>query len=313
MILKKPKLLIVGSLNMDLMVFGVPKIPEYGESLKCTDYQYCNGGKGANQAIAAAMQGADVTMVGRVGDDTNGRILKRSLRKHGVDVRWIYHDKVEKTGLAQMMVGEQGKYVSYLVMGANAKLDAQDVELALNAKDYDMLVMQLEMPLETVYKTYELARKKGIRVFLDAGPAMQMRLEPLKGIYILSPNEVETKALTGIEIDTFEKATEAALFLYRMVEPTFVILKMGKRGVLCYDGSKVRRVPAFDIPVIDTTAAGDTFGGALAVQLARGVDIETALQYASVAAALCVSRKGSQDSIPSEAEVIDCIRQFERN
>ncbi|MCP1102695.1 ribokinase [Aequitasia blattaphilus] len=310
--MSKPKILVVGSMNMDAMIYGVPKIPDFGESVLCRYYAYVPGGKGSNQAMAAAFQGADVTMVGRVGDDDNGYALVNDLKKAGVDTQFIVFDPDEQTGFDPIMVDESGKYVSYVVMGANDKLDFNQVRSAIDAKDYDMVVMQLEMPLETVYKTYEYASEKGIRVFLDAGPAQSISLERLKNIFIISPNEAETKALTGIDADTEEKAIAAAKKLYDEVKPKHVILKMGCRGALLYNENTVKIVPCFKVNALDSTAAGDTFGAALAIQLCKGEGMETAIRFAHAAAGICVSRKGAQTSIPTEEEVIAFLKRYEK-
>lgn len=166
-----------------------------------------------------------------------------------------------------------------------------------------MILMQLEIPLETVYATCEIAKERGIPVFLDAGPAMKIPLERMKGLYIISPNEAETEALTGISVDTNEGALKAAKWLYEQVEPKYVILKLGERGALLYNGSEAKFIECFQVDAVDSTAAGDTFGAALAVQLCKGVKIEDAILFAHAAAGICVSRKGAQVSIPEESEV----------
>ncbi|MTI61378.1 MAG: ribokinase [Firmicutes bacterium] len=315
--MSKPNILVVGSINMDLMIYGVPKIPKYGETVFCDNYSYVPGGKGANQALAVALQGANSTMVGRVGNDENGHIIKQELENSGVNTDYIIVDKKTQTGLDPILVNNTGKYVSYVVLGGNNCLQPVDVENALKDNEYDMLIMQLEMPLEMVYKTYELATKRNIPVFLDAGPAMTISFERLKGIYIISPNEAETEALTGITIDTEKRARKAARLLYEEIQAVYVILKMGSRGVLLYDGKEAKMIPAFKINAIDSTGAGDTFGATLAVQLCKGVGINKAIVISQAAAGICVSRKGAQPSIPSEKEVNDYLQKhntdFERS
>lgn len=308
----KPKILVVGSMNMDLMVYGVPKIPNYGESVLADSYSYSTGGKGSNQAIAAALQGAEVTMVGKVGDDENGHILIKELQMSGVNTDYVVVDPDTQTGLAPIMVEKDGKYVCYVVMGGNNRLRSSDVEKVLNEKEFDMVMMQLEMPLETVYQTYELASKKKIPVFLDAGPAMSIPLHRLKGIYIMSPNESETKALTGISVNTEDMAVKAARKLYEEVKPQYVILKMGSRGALLYNGVDAKMIHGFKVEAVDSTAAGDTFGAALVIQLCKGIEIEKATVFAHAAAAICVSRKGAQRSIPAEKEVQEFLKNKER-
>ncbi len=308
-VMGKTKILVVGSMNMDLFVEGANQIPKFGESTICGRYGYATGGKGANQAIAAALQGADVTMAGRLGDDDYGRSLKQEFEKTGVHTDYIVTDKETQTGLALMLVNEDGRYVSYSCLGANGNLCAEDVAAALDAEHFDMVIMQLEMPLETVYRTYELARERDIPVFLDAGPAMKIPLKRLQGLYILSPNEAETEALTGINPDTEVKAVEAARQLYEAARPEYVILKLGSRGALLYDGKETELIPCFKVKAIDSTAAGDTFGAALAIRLCKGDEMKQAIRFAHAAAGICVSRMGAQISIPNEGEVIEFLKK----
>ena len=302
--MKRPRILVVGSINMDLFVEGANAIPGYGESIRCRHYGYASGGKGSNQAFAVAKQGADVVFVGCIGDDENGKKVKASLDKAGVNTDYLVIDPDTQTGLALMLVDDKtGKYVSYVAMGGNDRLSPEAVKKALDENEFDMVVMQLEMPLETVYRTYELAREKGIPVFLDAGPAMSIPLDRLKGLFIISPNEAETEALTGINIDTNENALKAAKWLYEHAEPQYVLLKMGERGALLYNGKEFKFIECFKVKAVDSTAAGDTFGAALAIRLCKGSKIEDAVLYAHAAAGICVSRLGAQTSIPTEEEV----------
>lgn len=299
----KPKILVVGSMNMDLMVYGMERIPAFGESVPVKSYCYADGGKGSNQAYACARMGASVTMVGRVGDDSFGRQLVWHLEEAGVNCRYVVKDPDCQTGFDPILVNPEGKYVSVVAMGANNALSAQDVQRALDAQPFDMVVMQLEMPLETVYRTYEMAAERKIPVFLDAGPAMSISLERLRGIFLLSPNEAETRALTGIQIKDGDTALAAARWLYDRAAPQYVLLKLGARGALIYDGKTTENISTFNIKVLDTTAAGDTFGAALAVRLCSGSSMRDAVIFANAAATICVSRYGAQPSIPYLEEV----------
>jgi ribokinase len=311
--MKQTNILVVGSINMDLIVYGVPKIPKFGESIACGSYHYATGGKGANQAYAAALQGANVSMVGRIGDDTNGHTIEMELKKVGIDTTFVVTDQEAQTGLAPIMVDEEGKYFSLTVLGANNHLSADDVMKAIAAKDYDMVLMQLEMPLETVYRTYEIAKENNIPVFLDAGPAMNIPLDRLKGIYIISPNEAETEALTGISIDSEEQAFKAAKQLYKRVNPKFVILKMGSRGAYVYDGIEGKMYASFKVDAVDSTGAGDTFNATLAIKLCQGYPMEMSVKSAQAAAAICVSRNGAQSSIPDAEEVQAFLNEINRS
>lgn len=307
--MNKPKILVVGSMNMDLFVRDCNAIPSYGQSIISGDYGYATGGKGSNQAFAAAKLGGDVTMVGRVGRDNNGDQLLASLTGAGVHVDYVVRDEESQTGLALMLVNSDGRYVSYVSIGANYRLVAEDVRRALDAERFDMLVMQLEIPLETVYATVNLARERNIPVFLDAGPAMHIPLDGLKGLYILSPNEAETEALTGIPVDTEEGALKAAKWLYENAAPKYVILKLGSRGALLYDGTQAKFIECFKVDAVDSTAAGDTFGACLAIQLCNGKAMEDAIVIAHAAAGICVSRQGAQASIPTNEEVQQFLKE----
>jgi len=298
-----PKILVVGSMNMDLMAYGVPKIPDFGETVRCGTYDLVPGGKGSNQAFAVARLGADAAMAGCIGEDEYGRIFVRELENLGVDTRFLVIDRSERTGLALICVDRTGRYVCYVMLGANMKLDARAVEMALQTEKFDMVMMQLEMPEETVYATHALATRYDIPVFLDAGPPMAVDFGRLKGLYILSPNEAETEALTGVRIDTDAGALTAARALYEKASPRYVILKMGSRGVFFYDGTVAEHIPAFNIQAVDSTAAGDTFNAALAVGLCKGEPIMLAINAAQAAAAICVSRKGALPSIPTLVEI----------
>ena len=307
--MKKPKILVVGSMNMDLFVRDCNAIPSYGQSIISGDYGYATGGKGSNQAFAAAKLGGDVTMVGRVGRDSNGDQLLASLKSAGVNVDYVVRDEAAQTGLALMLVNSDGRYVAYVSIGANYRLVVDDVRRALDAEHFDMLVMQLEIPLETVYATVSLARERNIPVFLDAGPAMHIPLDGLKGLYILSPNEAETEALTGMSVETEEGALKAAKWLYENAAPKYVILKLGSRGALLYDGEQAKFIPCFKVNAIDSTAAGDTFGACLAIQLCKGKTMEDAIVTAHAAAGICVSRQGAQVSIPTDEEVQQFLQE----
>ena len=307
--MSKPGILVVGSMNMDLFVRDCNSIPGYGQSIICGDYGYAAGGKGSNQAFAAARLGADVTMVGRVGRDDNGEQLLSSLRSAGVNTDFVVRDDEAQTGMALMLVNEDGRYVSYLSIGANARVSVDDVRRALDARPFDMLVIQLEIPLETVYGTVELAKQRGIPVFLDAGPAMSIPLDRLKGLFILSPNEAETEALTGISVETNEGALKAAKWLYEKAEPKYVVLKLGSRGALLYDGTDARFIDCFKVNAVDSTAAGDTFGAAMAIQLCNGRSMEDAILTGHAAAGICVSRQGAQASIPTAEEVTAFLKE----
>lgn len=291
-------------MNMDLIIYGLPKIAQYGETVVGNSYEYAPGGKGGNQAIAVAKLGGNSNMVGAVGTDSNGNSLINNLKASGVNTTYVEQSDQHQTGLATMNIDEEtARYVSYMIMGGNDKISLEQVEQAIDSEEIDMILMQLEMPLDVVYGTYQLAKERNIPVFLDAGPAKKIQLEKLKGIFIISPNEFECETLTDIPVDSEENARKAAKKLYDECSPQYVLLKLGSRGVLLYDGKDFLFQPSFKVSALDTTAAGDTFGAAFAVTYCNGGSMEKSLTYGQAAAAICVSRKGGQEAIPTLPEV----------
>lgn len=301
--MKKPKILVVGSMNVDLCMYGMTGLPRWSESTFCTGYQYAVGGKGTNQSIAASIQGADTYLLGKIGEDDNGKMLLDRLEEAGVHTEHVIIDKENLTGFSTMNMGEEGKYFSIYAAGANTKLTIPELEAVLESHEFDMIMMVLEMPLPVAYRICKLGAEKKIPVFLDAGPAMTIPLENLKGAFIVSPNEAETAALTGIEPDTDENVEAAAKKLYEEAQPEYVLLKLGKRGAYLYNKDVKKLIPGFKVDAIDTTAAGDTFGAAFCVKYAMGAPLEEAIRYGHAAAAICVTRKGGQPSIPQQEEV----------
>lgn len=307
--MSKPQILVIGSMNMDMLFYGVDVLPKWGTSICGSDYKCATGGKGANQAFAAAIQGADAYMVGRVGNDDNGRALLRKLEEAGVHTEYVVIDEKYPTGICTMNMAKDGRYFSINSLGANWQLKAEDLERALDQHAFDMIVMQLEMPLDVAYRTCELGAERNIPVFLDAGPAMTIPLEKLKGTFVFSPNEAETEALTGIAPESLEEIEAAAQKIYREAAPEYVLLKLGSRGAYLYDGKEGEIIPGFTVNAIDTTAAGDTFGAAFCVQYTLGKEMKEAIRLAHAAAAICVTREGGQQSIPSQEEAEEFYRR----
>lgn len=298
---RKPSILVVGSVNMDL-VLRTPRIPKSGESLIGEFYLYVPGGKGANQAVAAARLGASVTFVGRVGEDNHGVRLKEQFRKEGICIDFLKDDCENQTGLAVILLEETGDNRILVYPGANMAIDMNDVEGAF-ARDYDAVLLQLEVPRDVVVKACHLAREKNIPAILDAGPAQAFPLEQLAGLKILTPNETETCALTGIEVNTVEDAERAAKVLAEKSKAAFVVIKMGSKGAILYDNGHVEHFPAYRVRAVDTTAAGDAFTAAMAIHYVQHGDIREAIRYANAVGALTVTRMGAQPSLPISEEV----------
>ena len=305
------RIVVVGSFNMDLVV-RLPVIPKPGETLLGGVFATYPGGKGSNQAVAAARLGGEVTMIGRVGADAFGDQLLAAARAEGIDTRFVGVDPHTATGVALIQVDAQGQNSIAVASGANFTLTAADVADAFARLDrVDMLVMPLETPLETIVIAAELARKAGARVVLNPAPAQHLSPELLTTVDVLVPNEHEAAFMTGIEIQSRLDARRAAEQLLRS-GPGSVIITMGSEGALIAELAEpapiFTQAAAFSVDAIDTTAAGDAFVGALAVMLGEGQSLTEAARFASAAAAIAVTRAGAQPSLPTRGEVEAFLR-----
>jgi len=296
-------IVVFGSINMDLVV-RAPHIPIPGETILGSDFVMVPGGKGANQAVAASRLGAHVHMVGAVGNDAFGPQLRQSLADYGVDITYVRQSDAA-SGVALITVDDKGENSIVVASGANMRLP-DDILDSLNQALHHatILLLQLEIPLDLVITAAHLAKKRGVMVILDPAPAPAQPLptELLQSIDVITPNENETAALTGINpIDTAQ-AMQAATKLHQLGVPN-VIIKRGGQGLLWSDGSKTITQPAFVVPVVDTVAAGDSFNGSLATALAEQQYWGDALRFAAASAAISVTRRGAQQSMATRAEV----------
>lgn len=307
--MRKPRVLVVGCANMDIIsteLLAGPKGDLLGVYAR---YEFKCGGKGANQACAAAKMGADCEFLGRVGNDEFGKILLENLKEHHVGIKNVVVDSEMMTGMAPIFIREDKGYDSYNLLGANGKLSCEDVKRTIDAEQFDLVIMQLEMPQETAYFTYEYAASKGIPVILDAGPVREWPLDRFHGILIISPNETETEFFTGIRPNNMESAAEAAKILYDLVNPKYVILKMGDKGAFLYDGSSSHMFEAIEVEeAIDTTGCGDAFTVAVALSLYFGEDIMRAVRRGIIAGSLCSKRIGAIDAQPTWEEIDEKMR-----
>ena len=300
------KLLVVGSINMDL-VMDIEKSPIAGETILGQNYSYIPGGKGANQAVAAARLGADVTFCGRVGNDSNGDMLVENLKAESINTRYILKDNDSATGLASIQVEASGQNRIIVFPGANYNITIEDVDKALE-EHFDAVIMQLEIPINIVYYTFEKARAKGIPVILDPAPAVKnLDLARLNGLYVISPNESEASLLTGIEVDSEANAVKAASMLAGATKAKYVVIKLGDKGALLYEDGCHSPISGYKVQAIDSTAAGDSFTAAMTVRLLENDNLEKAIQYANAVGALCVSKKGAQPSLPTSKEVSEFL------
>jgi len=299
-----PNILVIGSLNADLVV-RAPRFPAPGETISGEDLAIIPGGKGANQAVAAARLGASVAMVGRVGSDSFGPTLTQNLQTNNVDTTHIHTDS-SATGTAIIVVDASGQNSIVLSPGANGKVTPVDVD-AVTFQDGKMLLLQLEIPLETVVHAARLARQNGLRVILNPAPARQLPDSLLADVDILIPNESELQLLSGQSVTDTDSAKTAARALLKKGVKT-VIITLGANGALLVTDERTSHVPTFKVDVVDTTAAGDAFIGGLATALIKGKSLEEAVRYGNASGALAATKFGAQPSLPTIEDVQNLIQ-----
>jgi ribokinase len=302
-------LLVVGSVNMDL-VMQLDRAPQGGETLLGRRYSYVPGGKGANQAVAAARLGLEVTFAGKVGADAHGPVLRESLEGEGIVTRYLLSDTGEQTGFAAIFVESDGQNRIVVFPGANMAITESEVAEAFDHR-YKAVMINLEIPHEIVLEVCRLAREKNLPIILDAGPIRDLDFSLLHGLEIISPNETETRAITGIECRGVDDALQAAQKLVRISPSRFAVIKLGQRGALIYDAEQdhAKYVKGFTVEAVDSTAAGDAFTAAMTVHYLRFGDLTQAVSYANAAGALAVTRLGAQPSLPTAREVEAFIRE----
>lgn len=303
--MKKPTILVVGSSNTD-MVIKAERLPAPGETILGGEFVMAPGGKGANQAVAAARLGGRVVFVARVGDDSLGEAAVAGYAKEGIDTSFIERDPQSATGVALILVDSNGQNVISVASGANYRLSPADVDRADSAlRSADMVVVQLETPLPVIAYVAQKAAALGVPVILDPAPAPNEPLpaEILALITYIKPNETEASRLTGIDVTDADSARRAAEKLISL-GPKAVIVTLGKSGALIVEkGKEPVLIPSKQVAAVDATAAGDCFSGALAVALAQGRPIADAARFAAAAAAVSVTRLGAQPSLPTLDEV----------
>ncbi len=295
-------IVVVGSSNTD-MIIKVSQLPAPGETVLGGQFIRAAGGKGANQAVAAARAGGKVTFVARVGDDMFGTSAIDGFKSDGINVDHVVKDAEAPSGVAQIMVADDGENCIAVASGANSNLSPQDIDLAHNAiGKADILLTQLETPIPTIIRAVELAKSFDKKVILNPAPAHPLPDDLLRNISVITPNETEAALLTGVNVTNEESAARAALILIRKGVES-VIITMGSKGAYVHHDNEGYLVPGFEVDAVDTTAAGDTFNGALAVRLSQGEHFRDAVIFANAAAALSVTRVGAQPSVPILSEV----------
>jgi ribokinase len=297
-----PKITVVGSLNMDLIV-RTPRIPSPGETIIGSGFHTAPGGKGANQAVAAARLGAQVSMVGRVGKDEFAATLLENLKLANVNTQFVIQDPEASTGVALIEVDDSGENSIVVASGANMRVTSLDVDAAQEAiSAADLLLLQLEIPLKTVLQAAVLAKRKNVTVILNPAPARKLTSELLRLVDIIIPNETETALLTGLPVDSQSEIRVAASSLLTSGVKT-IILTLGENGALLTQEGKSDKFPAFQVNPVDTTAAGDAFVGGFAVALAEGKSVTEAIRWGNAAGALATTRLGAQPSLPIRQDV----------
>jgi ribokinase len=299
---RKARIVVIGSINTD-MVVKMPRIPLPGETIIGGDFAMMRGGKGANQAVAAARLGANVAFVGRVGEDIFGERAVSALSTSGVDTSLVTVDYGTPSGVALIFVGGDGQNSIAVAPGANNHLAPEHVDAARAAIEAaDIVVLQLEMPMETVERAVMLATELGVRVILNPAPAAPVPEHILRQVDVITPNEFEAATMLGRPIDErFTAAFAARDLLGKGVKS--VVVTLGAQGAACATGDRTQEITGMRVDAVDATGAGDCFTGALACALGEGKDLGVAVHFANAAAALSVTRMGAQASMPRREEV----------
>jgi ribokinase len=301
----QPAIVVVGSLNADLVVH-VPRFPVAGETISGEGFVLLPGGKGANQACAAGRLAAVVAMVGQVGRDDQGALLRESLRRAGVDVRLVDQDEQAATGVAIISIDATGENQIILAAGANGTFTPERLARALPLiRSASVLLLQLETPLDTVMRAAMEAQAAGVTVVLDPAPAREVPDQLLRLASYVTPNEGELARLVGAPVVDEPSMAEIDAQAARLIArgATRVLAKLGARGARLITAGGATQWPARPVTPVDTTAAGDAFNGAFAVALSEGANLDRAVRFATTAAAISVTRQGAQPSMPSRAEV----------
>ncbi len=290
-------IVVVGSINMDLVV-RAPRHPQPGETILGSAFNTFPGGKGANQAVAAARLGGQVKMIGRVGEDEFGERLRATLEKDQVDTEYVLRTSGVASGVALITVSDDGQNNIVVVPGSNGKLSPADIQAAEAAfEGAGALLLQLEIPLETVTAAARMAHKHGAQVILNPAPAQALPKELLQQVDYLIPNENELALLTGVDV------TALAANSIQSLGVQCLIVTLGSEGVLVVQAGQTHQLQPHRVSVVDTTAAGDGFVGAFAVALTEGKKVLAAAEFGNAAGALAVTRSGAQPSLPARVEL----------
>lgn len=296
------KVLVVGSSNTDMVVKS-PSLPKPGETILGGDFFSFAGGKGANQAVAAAKLGGQVIFMAKVGDDKLGQTAISGFEKAGIDTSEILVDEKAHSGVALIMVDHKGENCISVASGANNSFTTADIDrLESRLDEVDLVLAQLEIPIPVVEYLVEKCHRAGKKVILNPAPASRLSSACLAALYLITPNQSEAELLTGIPVQD-EHSARAAATLLRKQGVEQVIITLGAKGAFLLNESESAFIPAFSVDAVDTTAAGDTFNGSLLVALSEGMEIKNAILFAQKAAAISVTKMGAQDSQPYRDEI----------
>ena len=299
----KPRICVCGSINMDLVV-STPRIPSPGETLLAHSLKEVSGGKGANQAVAAARLGANVSMVGRVGSDGFSVYLKNQLQHEGIDVRSVLTSP-GASGVAIVTVDDRGENAIMVISGANGQLTVDDIDAAdATIEQCDCVLIQLESPIEAIVRAIELGKRHGKLVLLNPAPAPRTLDERLLNVDVFCPNQTETELLLGQPIRSIDDALAAAQQL-RARGPAAVVITLGSQGAVLCEKTGCQHLPPIKIQSVDTTAAGDAFMGALAFRMGQGAPLSQAASFACAAGAWAATQPGAQPSLPTMEQVLE--------
>ena len=303
--------MVVGSSNVDFLIKS-QRLPVKGETVTDGVFLENYGGKGANQAFSAARSGGEVTFVSCLGDDLYSKEIIRNFKNEGVDTRFMYVERKEATGAALIMLDKHGDNYLSVAPGANYCLAPSHIEnISEIIRDVDIILLQMEIPVETTRRVMELAEQFEKKVIFNLAPYREFDLSYLKKVSVLVVNETEAASITGMKVDTDDEIRRAAHALQKM-GPAVVVITLGAQGSLIISDSEVSFVPAFKVKAEDTTAAGDVYCGSLAVALSEGLPLARAVRFASAASAICVTRMGAQPSVPLRSEIDGFLNKFNK-
>lgn len=301
-----PKVTVVGSANIDLVIRS-KRIPEKGETIFGESFDIFTGGKGFNQATAAARLGADVTFIGKVGNDNFGKMLREAMSSENINIDYVTTDTDIGTGIANIMVDTNGENSIIVIPRANMCLTINEINMVEDSiSKADILLLQLETPIDASIRASEIAKANNTTVILDPAPAKPLPKHFLSQIDVLTPNTSETQHLSGIPTNTIDSCMDAAKELQKKLSQdrfAAVVMTLGKKGVLLVTHNQTEHIPSVAVATVDTTGAGDAFTGALATALAKSKSLMDSIQYANAAGAAAVTVLGATPSMPYPSKI----------